>query len=781
MTSKLVVNGTTTLTGVKSVTYHQSVNSGTDLRPGCVGSAYIEVECFGGQSVAPDAGDSIAYYRVDTSNNETLIGTFYAEPVVTTRNSYRFVAYDAASKLDVDYSTRLQAIQSNFPMTIYALVSDACSVAGVTLGSASWPLSSTTVNVFYADNLTCRQIIQWAAEIAGRFVRCNTSGSLVFGWYSSSSNSIGPGTGTNVIAYKQDGLRYDNYDVAAVTSVAVKPLGTEGAAYVYPTSVQTDTNQFVISGNLLTTDATTATMTAIARNVYEVLHALPTWRPAEVDLFPFENTFSAGDIVSVTDSQNVTFNTLVMKTTLSETVANLSSSGRETYLDTERSTEAALANLSASIVQIDKAKINTADVGTAIIDTLESEDITTKNLTVIDDNGNVIATFRGSAITLGETAKTHTALDYRSLKLIDKNSNEYFSVSDLRDSSGNYSAVDSFVGDGFTRIYELSFTPSGTVSVTVDGVTTTAYTYDSRGFITFTTAPTSGAVIEVTYDTQSNEAKAFTFGSRGSGTTGAMSFTAGFDNVASSGASIATGQSNVASGRYGHAEGSYTTASGDNSHAEGEHTVASGQASHADGYYTQATALGAQAHGLNTVASGRGQTVFGQYNATDTNQALIVGNGSSSSSRSNIFAVGWDGSVVASGKLTANGLNINDKIGSASMGTTATTLTGAIAEHEGDINGINGKLSGLIVYKTATIPNITLLSGGYYAINGYIPAAPTGYSLMFALIRTWSSVSTKDAISITWNGNYVIGTGGATVSGLEIMYYYIRSESFTAG
>lgn len=776
MTSKLVVNGTTTLTGVKSVTYHQSVNSGTDLRPGCVGSAYIEVECFGGQSVAPDAGDSIAYYRVDTSNNETLIGTFYAEPVVTTRNSYRFVAYDAASKLDVDYSTRLQAIQSNFPITIYALVSDACSVAGVTLGSASWPLSSTTVNAFYADNLTCRQIIQWAAEIAGRFVRCNTSGSLVFGWYSLSSNSIGPGTGTNVIAYKQDGLRYDNYDVATVTSVAVKPLGTEGAAYVYPTSVQTDTNQFVISGNLLTTDATTATMTAIAQNVYTVLHAIPTWRPAEVDLFPFENTFSAGDIVSVTDSQNVTFNTLVMKTTLSESVANLSSSGRETYSDTERSTEAALANLSASIVQIDKAKINTADVGTAIIDTLESEDITTKNLTVIDDNGNVIATFRGSAITLGETAKTHAAVDYHSLKLIDRGNNEYFAVQDLRNSSGYYAATDNYTGDGYTKTYDMSYVPvSGTITAKVNGTTTTAYTID-RQWITFTTAPASGAAIIVTYDTQDSATKAFTFGSRGSGAVGGMSFSAGYDNVASGVTSFAEGSSNTASGENSHAEGYSNTASGVRSHAEGQGCTASGQDSHAEGYKTEANALASHASGSETIANGSAQTVIGRYNVSETNKAFIIGNGTTS--RSNALTVDWDGNVVASGKVTANGLNINDKIGSTAIPTTAQTLTGAIAEHESDITALNGKFSTIIGYKTVDVGSVTILADGYLGLNSYRPATPTGYQFMFALVNVWSTTTSKTAFNITASGTWLIGTGGDTITGLKIDYFYIKSGCF---
>lgn len=49
--------------------------------------------------------------------------------------------------------------------------------------------------------------------------------------------------------------------------------------------------------------------------------------------------------------------------------------------------------------------------------------------------------------------------------------------------------------------------------------------------------------------------------------------------------------------------------------------------------------------------------------------------------------------AIAEHESDINGTNgINAKIGNAAMGTTATTLTGAIAEHEEDISELNSKL-----------------------------------------------------------------------------------------
>ena len=52
--------------------------------------------------------------------------------------------------------------------------------------------------------------------------------------------------------------------------------------------------------------------------------------------------------------------------------------------------------------------------------------------------------------------------------------------------------------------------------------------------------------------------------------------------------------------------------------------------------------------------------------------------------------------------LTTDTQHISSKIGNTSMGTTATTVTGAVAEHEQDISGINSKIGNTSMGTTAT-------------------------------------------------------------------------------
>lgn len=65
----------------------------------------------------------------------------------------------------------------------------------------------------------------------------------------------------------------------------------------------------------------------------------------------------------------------------------------------------------------------------------------------------------------------------------------------------------------------------------------------------------------------------------------------------------------------------------------------------------EATGAYALAQGSGTIANGSNQLVAGKYNVKDTSNkyALIVGNGTSNSSRSNAFTVDWQGNVSARG------------------------------------------------------------------------------------------------------------------------------------
>ena len=116
--------------------------------------------------------------------------------------------------------------------------------------------------------------------------------------------------------------------------------------------------------------------------------------------------------------------------------------------------------------------------------------------------------------------------------------------------------------------------------------------------------------------------------------------------------SHAEGQSTKATGNNSHAEGQSTKATGRVSHAEGINTTASGDYSHAEGYATTASKLASHAEGYSTLASSNYQHVQGKWNVEDTagRYAHIVGWGTSSSARKNIFTI----TTAGAGKFTSS-------------------------------------------------------------------------------------------------------------------------------
>lgn len=145
--------------------------------------------------------------------------------------------------------------------------------------------------------------------------------------------------------------------------------------------------------------------------------------------------------------------------------------------------------------------------------------------------------------------------------------------------------------------------------------------------------------------------------------TGLNSYAEGYQNIASGDYSHAEGVTSTASGLYSHAETGGNTASGDSSHAEGYQSIASGNNSHAEGYKTQAVgssshssgmstkanAVASFAQGISSIANKVCQSVFGKNNVIDESEdssgkySFIIGNGTSSSARSNAYALDWTG------------------------------------------------------------------------------------------------------------------------------------------
>ena len=166
---------------------------------------------------------------------------------------------------------------------------------------------------------------------------------------------------------------------------------------------------------------------------------------------------------------------------------------------------------------------------------------------------------------------------------------------------------------------------------------------------------------------------------------GFYSHTEGYQTAASNTAAHAEGYKTSATGNSAHAEGNAISntfgAFGFACHAEGYNTISgltaagtstdAGACTHAEGYSTNASGNSAHAEGYNTTSSNFASHAAGKFNKAMTNgassdtqvgDAFVVGNGTSSSARSNAFRVTYAGAVYGVGAYNSSGADYAEYI-----------------------------------------------------------------------------------------------------------------------
>ena len=423
---------------VKNLTLHTAVNAGQEFAIGSAYSDYIEAEIWAdpGGSLQITAGDFLTYYRLDDAGNRTKVGIFYAEkPTRTKRNSYKVTAYDTMSKLDADFSGWLRANQAQFPKTIWQLVQLACQRAGVTLASSSLPINgSYSVQAFYADDLTCRQIISWAAEAAGCYAHMNADGKLQFLTYTDkrSTAKITPDGASNSTAYYADSLSYEDYTVKAIEKVQIRQSDSD-VGVIYPDST-TATNTYAVQGNLLLTTGAEANLKSVVQNLYNVLKNV-TYTPCKVSV-PSSSGLACGQIVHVKDARGREFDTYLMSATISSGKASFESVGSASRESSSAVNSQSYKNLTGKMLEIktsvDGLEVKASDLTgkytdlKATVDGLSSE---VKKDTKITGGGNLIlgsesfknAALRGSGTVEYNDDGSTTVTNSNSLKGFDFN------------------------------------------------------------------------------------------------------------------------------------------------------------------------------------------------------------------------------------------------------------------------------------------------------------------------------------------------------------------------
>ncbi len=140
---------------------------------------------------------------------------------------------------------------------------------------------------------------------------------------------------------------------------------------------------------------------------------------------------------------------------------------------------------------------------------------------------------------------------------------------------------------------------------------------------------------------------------------GEGSHSEGSDNISIGEASHSEGLRTISVGEYSHSEGSETTSIGGGSHSEGKGTQSIGSYSHAEGRETTSNGDYSHTEGYGTISNGDYQHTLGMFNLTGntTLGALIIGNGTDNSNRSNLLFAGGNEVIIPAKNSVGIGTN----------------------------------------------------------------------------------------------------------------------------
>ena len=382
-----------------SCEFTEDVNSGTNLTVGDVTSSELSLEIRSTEAI--QQGEVLTYYMIE-DDVETLIGEFIAEkPTVASKTSIKFSAYDNIVKTEKVFSGWLLDNQGAFPMTLLSLVQSACDYCDVTLATPDFPMYDLSVGAFYADDITCRQVLSWAAAISGRFVRANSDGEIEFAWYQPATLvTVTPGKYANAanldisddgrgnvsivsndmtltddgkghvvieianvvisevdgnvtisahtIPYKSGGLSYETYITDPIDKVQIKQSSND-VGVSYP---DVEGNCFPVSNNMILGTLETSTLTTVATHLFEHLRDV-AYVPVSINCLGTIQV-RAGDIIAVRDSEGNEMTTYVMKVSVSASGTTISSTGDKSYGSNASVASEKYTNLTGKVLEISK-------------------------------------------------------------------------------------------------------------------------------------------------------------------------------------------------------------------------------------------------------------------------------------------------------------------------------------------------------------------------------------------------------------------------------------------
>lgn len=203
----------------------------------------------------------IDYPLLDGTVERIRKGTFYVDDDKYVGGTVELTCFDNLAKLDKDYA----ASKLDYPATIEDIILDACNVCGIEFSHTKIPYSDFLVPAKpIKEQTTFRQVVGWAAQIVGCYVRCDTYGRLELNWCNLTAleeayGSLDGGTFDSSTPYETgdiaDGGRFNPWNVGYIISSATLESQSESHQFYYNYTQDIAIEDTLISGVTIVVDS----------------------------------------------------------------------------------------------------------------------------------------------------------------------------------------------------------------------------------------------------------------------------------------------------------------------------------------------------------------------------------------------------------------------------------------------------------------------------------------------------------------------------------------------
>lgn len=316
-----ISSGTGSAIAIQKSTITECVNSENELTIGSVCANQFKATIFTPKGqLTIDAGTEVLVLKEDDSGQRYPVGRFILDkPTRASANTFSVTGYDRISKLDKDLSQWLAGL-TGWPYSLNSFAFEVCRACGVPFKETDVPNKDFQIQQFTRTAVTGRQLMRWLGEICCSFCRVDREGNIEFSWYSNREIEI---THTGNRYYFQNGLTFENYEVAKVDAVQLRLADSENGA-LWPTAAE-GANSYIITGNAILNRQITDDLIPYLEVIKSRLQGA-TYTPCKVEL-PASMDIHAGDIVKITDANGKSITTFAMTKTQSGQKDTLESTG----------------------------------------------------------------------------------------------------------------------------------------------------------------------------------------------------------------------------------------------------------------------------------------------------------------------------------------------------------------------------------------------------------------------------------------------------------------------